>query len=172
MCDPDASQAYMTYIDYSNLTKWCLRYLERADNIKHILVAPIWLASLSSRVMVALVLLHHLHRLYVLAKGNHSLPMCQDSFIVTTHRLGSNWVAVLLHYSFLISLWTLGYKATTGLSFFAKCLRHSAKTILHSVKSLPSVTLGKYSIGKRFFTEYYFRTLGKDFAECRKALDK
>jgi hypothetical protein len=32
---------------------------------------------------------------------------------------------------------------TTGIAFFAECLRHSAKTILHSVKPLPSVTLGK-----------------------------
>ena len=32
--------------------------------------------------------------------------------------------------------------------------------------------LGKYFISKGFFAEYFFRTLGKDFAECRKALDK
>jgi hypothetical protein len=33
-------------------------------------------------------------------------------------------------------------------------------------------TLGKYFIGKGFFAEYFFRTLGKDFAECRKVLGK
>jgi hypothetical protein len=33
--------------------------------------------------------------------------------------------------------------ATTGIAFFAECLGHSAKTILHSAKALPSVTLGK-----------------------------
>jgi hypothetical protein len=33
-------------------------------------------------------------------------------------------------------------------------------------------TLGKYFIGKWFFAEYFFRTLGKDFAECQKALGK
>jgi hypothetical protein len=33
-------------------------------------------------------------------------------------------------------------------------------------------TLDKYFIGKGFFAEYFFRTLGKDFAECRKALSK
>jgi hypothetical protein len=33
-------------------------------------------------------------------------------------------------------------------------------------------TLGKYFIGKEFFAEYFFRTLGKDFAECQKALGK
>jgi hypothetical protein len=47
-----------------------------------------------------------------------------------------------------------------------------AKAILHSAKPLPSVTLGKYFIGKGFFAEYFFRTLGKDFAECQKALGK
>jgi hypothetical protein len=35
-------------------------------------------------------------------------------------------------------MWT-----TTGIAFFAECLRHSANAILHSAKSLPSVTLGK-----------------------------
>jgi hypothetical protein len=33
-------------------------------------------------------------------------------------------------------------------------------------------TLGKYFIGKRFFAECFFRTLGKEFAECQKALGK
>jgi hypothetical protein len=33
-------------------------------------------------------------------------------------------------------------------------------------------TLGKYFIGKGFFAEYFFRTLGKDFAECQKTLGK
>jgi hypothetical protein len=61
---------------------------------------------------------------------------------------------------------------TTGIAFFAECLRHSAKAILHSAKALPSVTLGKEFIGKGFFAECFFRTLGKDFAECQKALGK
>jgi hypothetical protein len=61
---------------------------------------------------------------------------------------------------------------TTGIAFFAECLRHSAKAILHSAKALPSVTLGKYFIGKGFFAECFFRTLGKNFAECQKALGK
>jgi hypothetical protein len=34
------------------------------------------------------------------------------------------------------------------------------------------ITLGKYFIGKVFFAECFFRTLGKDFAECQKALGK
>jgi hypothetical protein len=33
-------------------------------------------------------------------------------------------------------------------------------------------TFGKYFIGKGFFVDYFFRTLGKDFAECQKALGK
>jgi hypothetical protein len=33
-------------------------------------------------------------------------------------------------------------------------------------------TLDKYFIGKGFFAEYFFRTLGKDFVECQKALGK
>jgi hypothetical protein len=32
--------------------------------------------------------------------------------------------------------------------------------------------LGKHFIGKEFFAEYFFRTLDKDFAECRKTLGK
>jgi hypothetical protein len=70
--------------------------------------------------------------------------------------------------------------------FFTECLRHSAKAILYSAKALPIVTLDKdyaecntrqrihdkYFIGKGFFAEYFFRTLSKDFAECRKALGK
>jgi hypothetical protein len=51
---------------------------------------------------------------------------------------------------------------TTGIAFFAECLRHSVKAILHSAKPLPSVTLGKYFIDKGFFAEYFFRTLGKE----------
>jgi hypothetical protein len=55
---------------------------------------------------------------------------------------------------------------------FVECPRHSAKVILHSARLLPSVALGKYFIGKEFFAEYFFRTLDKNFAECRKALGK
>jgi hypothetical protein len=58
--------------------------------------------------------------------------------------------------------------ATTGIAFFAECLRHSAKAILHTRQR----TLGKDFIGKGFFAECFFRTLGKDFAECQKALGK
>jgi 5-formaminoimidazole-4-carboxamide-1-beta-D-ribofuranosyl 5'-monophosphate synthetase len=50
----------------------------------------------------------------------------------------------------------LKYVYTTGIAFFAECLRHSAKAILHSAKPLPSVTLDKYFIGKGFFAEYFF----------------
>jgi hypothetical protein len=32
--------------------------------------------------------------------------------------------------------------------------------------------LGKHFIGKGLFVEYFFQTLGKDFAKCRKALGK
>jgi hypothetical protein len=63
-------------------------------------------------------------------------------------------------------------RSTTGIAFFVECLKHSAKAILHSAKPLPSVTLGKFFIGKEFFAEYFFRTLGKDFVECQKALGK
>jgi hypothetical protein len=34
------------------------------------------------------------------------------------------------------------------------------------------IILGKYFIGKGFFTEYFFRTLDKDFVKCRKTLGK
>jgi hypothetical protein len=46
--------------------------------------------------------------------------------------------------------------STTGIAFFAECLRHSAKAILHSAKALPSVTLGKDFIGKELFAECFF----------------
>jgi hypothetical protein len=57
--------------------------------------------------------------------------------------------------------------------FFAECLRHSAKAILHSAKAMPSVTLGKehsakISSAKGSLPSAFFRTLGKDFAECQK----
>jgi hypothetical protein len=68
---------------------------------------------------------------------------------------------------------------TTGIAFFAECLRHSAKAILHSAKALPSVTLGKehstnISSAKGSLPSAFFRTVGKgkDFAECQKALGK
>jgi hypothetical protein len=64
----------------------------------------------------------------------------------------------------------------------------SLNTIIQTLpesRSLPSVLdtqqrlfytrqriLGKYFIGKGFFAEYFFRTLGKDFVECRKTLGK
>jgi hypothetical protein len=70
-----------------------------------------------------------------------------------------------------------GQSATTGIAFFAECLRHSAKAILHSAKPLPSVTLGKehsakISSAKGSLPSVFFRTLGKDFAECQKTLGK
>jgi hypothetical protein len=66
---------------------------------------------------------------------------------------------------------------TTGIAFFAECLRHSVKAILHSAKALPSVTLGKehsakISSAKGSLPSAFFRTLGKEFAECQKALGK
>jgi hypothetical protein len=66
---------------------------------------------------------------------------------------------------------------TTGITFFAECLRHSAKAILHSTNPLPSVTLGKehlanISSAKGSLPSTFFWTLGKDFAECQKALGK
>ena len=66
---------------------------------------------------------------------------------------------------------------TTGISSFAVCSKHTAKAILHSAKPLPSVTLGKehsanISSAKGSLSSTFFRTLGKDFAECQKALGK
>jgi hypothetical protein len=48
----------------------------------------------------------------------------------------------------------------------------AAKAILHSAKALPSVTLGKKHSAKGSLPSAFFRTLGKDFAECQKALGK
>ena len=61
---------------------------------------------------------------------------------------------------------------TTGFSFFAKCLTHSAKADIHSTKPLPSVTLGKgRSVNslsaKTSLPSALYRALGKDFAESQ-----
>ena len=66
---------------------------------------------------------------------------------------------------------------TTGIAFFAECLRHSAKAILHSAKALPSVTLGKErsvncTSATASLPSTFCRALGKDFAECHLALGK
>ena len=66
---------------------------------------------------------------------------------------------------------------TTGLALFAECRIHSAKALLHSAKSLPSVALGKpHSVkkvtAKAPLPSVFFRALGKVFAECQKALGK
>jgi hypothetical protein len=71
----------------------------------------------------------------------------------------------------------LNLAITTGIAFFVECLRHSAKAILHSAKPLPSVTLGKEHSAnilsaKGSLPSTFFLTLGKDFAECQKALGK
>jgi hypothetical protein len=63
---------------------------------------------------------------------------------------------------------------TIGIAFFTECRRHSAKTILHSAKPLPSVTLGKehsanISSAKSSLPNTFFRT---DFAECQKTFGK
>ena len=48
---------------------------------------------------------------------------------------------------------------TTGFSFFAECLRHSAKADIHSAKPLPSVSYTRQMVlGKQI--------IGKAFAEC------
>jgi hypothetical protein len=64
----------------------------------------------------------------------------------------------MIHASVFIHYYIL---TTTEIAFFAECLRHSAKVILHSQR-----ILCKHFIGKAFFTKYFFRT------ECRKALGK
>jgi hypothetical protein len=56
-------------------------------------------------------------------------------------------------------------------------IHYRNRVLLHSVKALPSVTLGKehsanISSAKGSLPSTFFRTLGKDFAECQKALDK
>ena len=72
-------------------------------------------------------------------------------------------------------LWCHSY--TTGQQFFAECPRHSAKAYLHLAKALSSVALGKERSEKKLSAKAsllssFCRALGKDFAECRKALGK
>jgi hypothetical protein len=59
---------------------------------------------------------------------------------------------------------------TTGIDLFAECLKHS-------VKALPSVTLGKKSStnctsATTSLMSTFYRTLDKDFAECHSVLGK
>jgi hypothetical protein len=66
---------------------------------------------------------------------------------------------------------------TTGISSFAVCLKHTVKTILHSAKPLPSVTLGKEpsancTSATVSLPSTFCRALGKDFAECHLELGK
>jgi hypothetical protein len=58
-----------------------------------------------------------------------------------------------------------------------QCLRHSTKTILHSVKALPSVTLGKErsancTSATASLPITFCRALDKEFAECHLVLGK
>jgi hypothetical protein len=67
--------------------------------------------------------------------------------------------------------------STTGISSFAVCSKHTAKAILHSVKALPSVTLGKErsancTSATTSLSSTFCRALGKDFVECHLALGK
>jgi hypothetical protein len=49
---------------------------------------------------------------------------------------------------------------TTGDNFFVKCLKHSAKPGKHSVKALPSVTLGKKdSVNCTSVTTFFYQIL-------------
>jgi hypothetical protein len=66
---------------------------------------------------------------------------------------------------------------TTGISSFAVCSKHTAKTILHSAKALPSVTLDKErsancTSATASLPSTFCRALGKVFAECHLALGK
>jgi hypothetical protein len=66
---------------------------------------------------------------------------------------------------------------TTGIMCFAECLKHSANPKKYSVKSLPSVVLGKEGSvnslsAKTSLPSTFYRTLGKDFAECQSVLGK
>jgi hypothetical protein len=64
-----------------------------------------------------------------------------------------------------------------GISCFAECLKHSAKPEKHSEKALQSVTLDKENStnctsAMASLASTFYRTLGKDFAECQLVLGK
>ena len=61
---------------------------------------------------------------------------------------------------------------TTGFRRFARCRMHPAKATLHLAKLLPGATLGKEPSAKNqsaniFLPGAFYRTPGKDFAECK-----
>jgi hypothetical protein len=61
----------------------------------------------------------------------------------------------------------------TGISSFAVCLRHTAKAILYSAKSLPSVTLDKersanYTSATASLPSTFCRALGKEKSPSRR----
>ena len=57
-------------------------------------------------------------------------------------------------------MYLIQQRATTGIHYFAECQ-------LHSAKALAKVVTAKTTLPSAFF-----RTLGKVFAECQKALGK
>jgi hypothetical protein len=62
---------------------------------------------------------------------------------------------------------------TTGISYFAVCLKHTTKAILHSAKALPSVTLGKErstncTSAAVSLPSTFCRTLGKKKSPSRR----
>ena len=67
--------------------------------------------------------------------------------------------------------------STTGFRFFAECLRHSAKAILHSTKALPSAALGKAHTVKNWSAKHslpsvFYRALGKGGGHSTKKSDR
>jgi hypothetical protein len=58
-----------------------------------------------------------------------------------------HWTSLVVHQTTYKNKASTGIRLpsalTTGLALFVECLRHSVKAILHSAKSLPSVTIGK-----------------------------
>jgi hypothetical protein len=66
---------------------------------------------------------------------------------------------------------------TTGIGFFAECLKHSAKPEKHSTQALPSITLGKEgsahsTLAKPSLPSTFSWALGTDVAECQVVLGK
>jgi hypothetical protein len=107
---------------------------------------------------------------------DRALPFSSTTTMATKYLNSTKWSVIV----------ATPEATTTGIAFFAECLRHSAKAILHSTKTLSSVTLGKDFVEcntrQRILGKYFigkgFLTLGKVFAvaECffrqRKTLGK
>jgi hypothetical protein len=103
--------------------------------------------------------------------GKHSAKSLPS--VILSKKVLANYTSTFLPSTFVRH----SIKTLPSVTWFLKVVTHyhyRNRVICRVSKTLGKdyFTLGKYFIDKGFFVEYFFRTLDKDFAECRKALGK